>query len=125
MFDTYLSSGALARSVREVHKTVHEHRAPTDQSIALVREFEKEAENKVLYGIKGSDNSFQFRAMVFREIFDEKIMLDFSLNGRKHKFTIPTERRSSAKDNLLKIRDAIAKEIANTICIESASILTK
>lgn len=104
-----------------VTREVHEHRAPTDKSVELLRDFMKSAEAEIERSVHLSSNDFScvvhqtkdFRSdeTIFKAIFD--------LNGKRmtaeaqtwnDRSKTPVE---SVSEAAFKLRDEIAKTIAN------------
>lgn len=98
---------------------VHEHRAPTDQSVALLKEMEKAASNKIIEAIRVTNSDFEAVIQWQWEAMSDQIVgvAVFSIGGTKLK----AEHRGAAfkveqsTDFILALRDAMAKEIANHI----------
>jgi len=65
--------------------TVHEHRAPTDDSIRLYQEIEDKAYQNLLHRIQVNDNALNFGAIVHvpRTTTNQEIAYIFTLNGRE------------------------------------------
>lgn len=106
---------------QEINATVHEHRAPTDASAQLLRELQAEARNSIIATLECRDNKFSCRAVVERDFaaFSETLHVQFTLNGDEYDANIKFDDRGDAPAALaIKIRDALAKEIANKLCIE-------
>ena len=92
MFDTYVTR-------REPHypQTInkHEHRAPTDDSVKLLREMEEKARDQVVesYRFK-ADNDFVNGHVIVTKRMDNKhfgcvldVYIVFNLNGKEYKIT--------------------------------------
>lgn len=71
---------------------IHEHRAPTDESVKLLREMEKEARERVISSFVFSDNQVKGSVVVMLNVMtsDKTVYIRYSLNGTEHKeeFTI-------------------------------------
>ena len=103
--------------------TIHEHRAPTDQSVKLLREMEKAARDKVEQSIRVSDNGFECVVHVMHNGFEHETIARaiFKLNGK--------EMRAEVRERMLghqpkveaivdlhdKLRDEVARVIANEV----------
>jgi hypothetical protein len=102
--------------------TVHEHRAPTDASMQLLREMQAEARSSVIATLECRDNKFSCRAVLEHDFacFSETMRVQFTLNGERYdaQIKIPDSRQDDAPALAVKIRDALAKEIANKLCID-------
>lgn len=104
-----------------VHKTVTEQRAPTDESVRLLREMENAAERKLLSSVRVTDTAFE--CVVHQWVnnangYSHVWRAIFSLNGRNHtaSFEMPAD-RVDAEVWVPGLRDAIAKEIASQILL--------
>ena len=103
------------RRTSHVTQTVHEHRAPTDESVALLKEMEKEAREKIIDTIRLEGNGFE--CVVVSEFsaatMDTCLRAAFILNGRRMIAEHRTAYQQSAQDAMLALRDEVAKVIAN------------
>lgn len=103
--------------VREVHK----HRAPTDKSVELLKEFEKAAKDKIEKSVNISSNDFSCVVHQVKDFLSGETTFKaiFELNGKR----MTAEARTSAdriaepavffSEAAFKLRDEIAKTIAN------------
>lgn len=68
-----------------VTREVHEHRAPTDQSVALLKEMEQAARDKVESAVRIEGNAFNCVVHVMREVVSAEIVAAaiFTLNGNQ------------------------------------------
>lgn len=119
--------GPIAQPMsRPIHMKadVHEHRAPTDESVRLLNEMQEKAKADLIEvsalpfnGIEGVlhvDRDYSMRQFV--------MTAHFKLNGKARKVVVrenadgwkPDFRRTM----IAKLRDAVAKEIANTLLID-------
>lgn len=97
--------------------TVHEHRAPTDHSVALLAEFQEKAEAKVIKAIAVEDNKFNCVVHTMHDCGGDRFVARaiFDLNGHKmHVDADVSGIEVADKEKLiLKLRDAVALKIAN------------
>ena len=109
MFNTY----TFPTRTERVTEHVHEHRAPTDQSVSLLKELEREAADKVL-SVNRLQNNIVDAQWV---IVDDKMCLELTavcrmkVNGHDLQFSVELDRpwrRESAR----KIVEAIAEKLA-------------
>lgn len=119
MFDrTVLVAPQAPRGPSHVTATVHEHRAPTDESVKLLAEFEVKARERIVEAVHVGDTTFECVVHVEKDFPSDaiRLMAVFSLNGKKltaefkehaHRF----ERRAAFEG----LRAAIATEIAQQI----------
>jgi ABC-type methionine transport system ATPase subunit len=110
----------LASALRPRSTTVNvtEKRAPTDESVRLLKEFEEKAEAKVIQSVAVESNAFNcvVHGMV-DGMSNRRIMRAvFDLNGKKMTAEASASWVSSGDTPALAraLRDAIAKEIANS-----------
>ena len=109
-----------------VQKTVREQRAPTDESVRLLREMEKAATDKVISAIRVSDSLFE--AVLHQQVdhlnCQKMFMCVIKLNGEKITVPFNCNDWASREDIVMGIRDAIAKEIANRITLSVTHALS-
>lgn len=114
MFDTHFTH------VGGGHTTVTEKRAPTDESVRLLRELEEAAEKRVLERGASPDNDLNY-TWTIRHNYAENtltICVRFSLNGREHTRTFewPMSRWcGDPRERLKGIRDEVAHVIATEV----------
>jgi hypothetical protein len=106
-------------------QTIHEHRAPTDESVKILREMEEAARQSVLSTHRFNDNELKGIAVQFLmnpADFDSKLYIRFSLNGKEFQFTEILDRcnfainREKAVSALMKaVREAIFDEMVPRI----------
>ena len=68
-----------------VTREVHEHRAPTDASVKLLREMEQAAEAKVIDAVRVGNTSFECVVRRERDEMNDQVLFRavFKLNGRQ------------------------------------------
>ena len=122
MFDTYTQK-VMPHYAQHVHS--NEHRAPTDESIKILRELEQKARDNILLLVRSDSNNFKYTATVYSDNFQftHRLRVQFALNGHPYDldFELPDRYAARADDKkaiLLRVRDMIAKEIASKISIE-------
>lgn len=104
------------RVVESVTEEVHVHRAPTDESVKLLREMEAAAKAEVVKSICVGNTHFECVIQQFRTFADDSIHLTatFSLNGKK--MEVAVTKPSYKQDELLgELRTKVANCITNTI----------
>lgn len=96
---------------------VTEKRAPTDESVRLLREMEKEALNKIIHNIDLSNNQFSARLLVFEDLLNQttKGKVLFSLNGKKHELNVSFGVLELKEDMIKMCHDELAKYVAREI----------
>jgi GTPase len=102
--------------------TITEHRAPTDDSVKLLREMEAKAEAEVLKSVNVSTTTFECVVHQVLENISDKVRLSaiFNVNGvNMTATTLVDPRDADAKGDLRKsfeqLRDEVAKELAAKI----------
>ena len=120
MFDRTYVSQAPAYPQRI---TVNEHRAPTDESVKILRDAEDRAQKAIVQSTRVDNCPID---VVLHQMPDHlsdihKYACIFKLNGKKHRVNYEHRTKlsdSAADDRLacaLGVRDAIAKEIATVL----------
>lgn len=110
-------------NTKSVDVHVHEHRAPTDASVKLLREMEQAAEAKVIEAVRVGNISFE--CVVHREVdnLNDQVVFRavFKLNGKQETAEHRRERRNASDLAAAwrALRDEIARVIA-TRMIEGA-----
>lgn len=115
MFDrTTIQSGPSYQ-----YSTITEKRAPTDESVRLLREMESQAKAQVLKSMVLPSNEFKGVAHTMRECLtgDDVVAVMFKLNGTEHRVDV---RLNDFADGTLekraqKIIAAVANKLACTI----------
>lgn len=94
---------------------VNEKKAPTDESIRILSEMEKAAENKLVSITRLKDNLFDATWHVFDEpaSCSTKIICRFSMNGQTNQFTVTLEgpRYMSGEEIVKKVHETITAEL--------------
>lgn len=98
--------------VIETSRTIHEHRAPTDQSVKLLAEFEQKAFDKLISITRLDNNAFGAVWHSFKTVEDDRfhVVCDYRLNGEKRRFEISHSRMSQA-DLLYEIATAVRNRL--------------
>lgn len=118
MFDkTYVQAGPQSMDV-----TVHEHRAPTDESVKILRDAEERAQERLLSITRLESNEFNATWHVSRRMDNchVEIVCRFSLNGTEHRVNIsaPEEKAANEHELMDMVQDAIEKKMTNILCID-------
>jgi hypothetical protein len=107
--------------VEYVTREVHEHRAPTDASIALLNEMQAKARENIIDTIRIADNGFECVVQIDRDnMMDElRAVAAFSLNGRKLKASCTLSGREQPHDRVrLEVFEKLRGEVATVIAHE-------
>lgn len=97
-------------------RTVTEHRAPTDESVKLLREMEAKARDEVLSAVRLEGNGFECVVQQMEDYASNDVIwrAAFSLNGRRMTAEYRANRYDLAPQKVaIGLRDAIAKEISS------------
>lgn len=117
MFDKYTVEGGT----KHVHTTITEKRAPTDDSVKLLREMEDAAENKLLSAIRLDTNAMPGIVVErMRQAFtgDSELLVLFNLNGHRHKHIIQMREPEFVLDKrsaFQQLANSLAEEIVNEL----------
>jgi hypothetical protein len=127
MLNRSLTIVAPTRHVTErVTEHVHEHRAPTDASVKLLREMEAKAREQVVEAIHVGDTTFECVVHIMRHPMDDSTSYRavYSLNGKKMTTDYrDQEWRTDKREALVKLRDEMAKDIATAILLPALARL--
>ncbi len=132
---SFLSEFQKAEARRPIQVTakteVTEKRAPTDESVRLLREMERAAEDRLVMAMKCDATAFSFRAFIFfdpaNNPFEKRLRVRFSLGDNEYDIdaSIDVERAKTKEEAIVLIRDLVAKQVANQILQGSFSDLVK
>lgn len=115
MFDrTYITPAARAGSQ---YVTVTEKRAPTDESVRLLKEMEGEARNKLIESVRVTGSNFEM-VVHFEKDFasDENVYRAITaINGTRVVLEHRAGRGDSPREAVCSLREALATEIAQRI----------
>jgi hypothetical protein len=100
-----------------ISASVTEKRAPTDESVRLLKEMEEEARKKVIETTVVSDTHFECKIHRSLDVFSAQdvYVVIYSLNGHKRsvKIGINSFDKPSPTDIAVAIRDKVAEDISN------------
>lgn len=105
-------------------KTVIEKKAPTDESIRLLNEFQEKARENLLQQILIDDNIL--RGVIVAQMLpgfstaqnDTIYMVKFTLNGKEHNFEIRSNKYGLIKDANHEVVKELYKRFSEAIAIE-------
>lgn len=111
----------------EFHSVVHEHRAPTDASVRLLREMVANARAEVVEAVAVTDNTFNCVVHRYKDFLSDTLVLVaiWSLNGRKQKTDYVAPSGVDARSMALGLRDKMAVDIANYVLEGALKLLSK
>lgn len=102
---------------------VHEHRAPTDESVKLLREMEAKAEAEVIRAVQVGNSTFECCVHQYSDCMSDRMKWRaiFKLNGKQMSAVVETDLRKNtkmavdARENFAALRDEMAKVIATEV----------
>lgn len=121
VFDSYRFRAVTERVTKNVNVT--EHRAPTDESVKLLREMEAEAQSRIVKSTRVADMGFECVIHSMRDSINSQIRFAviYSLNGKKHRVDHDVEDMGSRVELTRKtvdsLIDAVAKDMAEKLLI--------
>jgi hypothetical protein len=130
MFDSHhLHVRNVSESVtRRVEIT--ENRAPTDESVRLLREMEDRAQARIVATTRVEDMGIScvIHKMAEPHTGDTKYAVIYSLNGKKYRADYTAEWSCKTKDEqararVIGLRDALAADIATHLLVDAFKIL--
>lgn len=121
MFDRYvLGPSSMSVTVRSEEK-----RAPTDESVRLLREMEAAARSKVVEAMRLPNTSVE--AIVHRHEldFDLKTMfaIHYAINGKRREVHIAIERAQTIEQCVELLRQRLAEDIADFLIFANAKTI--
>lgn len=97
---------------------VNEHRAPTDESIKILREMEEKVMNNIISMGKIEDNIFNTKWYIFHDNYswEEKCRCVFTLNGKEYKFEFYLPSKYTEKSQIIpKIKEDLLKKLSEVL----------
>ncbi len=130
---SFLSEFQKAEARRPIQVTakteITERRAPTDESVRLLIEMERAAEDKVIFALQCNSTQFSFTAYIFEDHpnFCRRMRVRFSLGDQQYDINVKIDHDAAKTrdEALLIVRDLVAKEIANQILSGTFSDLVR
>ena len=118
MFNTYID-----RSYRGPSKMdVTEHRAPTDESIKLFKEFEEKAMKNIIASGRVEDNVINFKCYIYSDkmSWDDICKCVFTVNGNEYyfEFILPRERVKPKSEIIDIIRNKILEKLTGIFMVD-------
>lgn len=107
------------KSVR-IEKTVTEKRAPTDESVKLLREMEQSARDSVTKALRLTNNTFDGVLHVETDQMSDTIMMrvTFDLNGKRIEVDHSKPRGLKGRDDKMKLLSELHEKISNKVASE-------
>jgi hypothetical protein len=98
---------------------VTEKRAPTDESVRLLKEMESEAKQKIVDSITVNNTEFECNIQSEIDGLNDKTTycVTYRMNGKKNRLyvDIPNWKRPTDVEVMIKVRDELAKDIASNM----------
>lgn len=120
MFDQIHIRPGSSHSTHE--SQIHEHRAPTDESVRLLSEMERAAEKKLISVTRLESNTLHATWHLFEDMFNRQLRAEcrLDLNGEIHNLTIVIDcgLRYNPDGIARKICDEVKEEISKIITYE-------
>jgi hypothetical protein len=118
MFDRYQINSAPSHT----SVSVTEKRAPTEESVRLLREMEARAKDEVLQTIRLESNTFKGVLHKMEDYINGQTVyrVVFDFNGKRVTVTEPIEYWETLETFVPRLRDLIAKELATLMVIAVA-----
>ncbi len=112
------------------HQTVTEKRAPTDESVRLLGEMQKAAEDRLVCSISCQSTKFSFTSHIFEypeNMFERRMRVRFSLGESSHDFSVmlPRDTVNTREEYIAEIHKILVEKIAEKILIGSFQELAK
>lgn len=100
--------------------TIHEHRAPTDDSLRLCQEMEEKVLQRILCRLQANDNALNFRAIVLlpRIGINHEAVYSFILNGKEINGKIVVRMSDAMTLSKTEIARQIIEDASRHIAIE-------
>ena len=118
MFNKTFIYEKRSTEVLPYEKTVNINRAPTDESIRLLKEFEEKAVENIIDKIHVNDNNINGLVLI-KQIqlnpFNHKFYWKFTLNGKEYRGDVELQLSSWEMRNLVNL---LAQEISKIITAE-------
>lgn len=114
-----LSSKYYYNHTTEVYKSperidVHEHRAPTDESVRLLNEMQEKAINNIIAKINIEQNFLKAEGIVIRQelvSFCPVCYIKFILNGKEHRVSLELKLNANDSFDIMIYKEQIVKAI--------------
>lgn len=109
-----------------VDRHIHINRAPTDESVKLLKEFEEKAKEKFLGQFRVESNSLKACAVYLHHNItgEREVFVKFTLNGKEHRAEINlghswVDGEKGRQEIITRVHQKLSEIIAGTILIDS------
>ena len=120
MFDkTYLNIPSIMPN--NIHVEYAERRAPTDESVRLLKEMEDKTRERIIDSISIRDCQVDCQILKERDFISQgtRYLIVYSMNGKKSKVNLLVDDQDMNLSVAERLRDALAKDIATNMLIDS------
>ena len=127
---TYLVVPGTQKHYHNSKSEVHEHRAPTDDSIKLLRKMEKEARKQVEKSIRVTNTNFDCNILMQAEPWNAEycILIMYTLNGTKRKVEARVksylEKNEMYEEIGRTVLEAVAKDISEQVLNNLSNVVS-
>lgn len=121
MFDTYNVRTGGGSHYHTHNVKVTEKKAPTDESVRLLREMETAAKEEIVKQITVANNIFNCAIHVLKEPYNltDKIMTIYDLNGIKYKNVFEVNRFKGREENIQDWHKSLAEDMVSNMLKKS------
>lgn len=107
------------------HVSVTEKRAPTDESVKLLKEMEKKAEEKLLEACELKNNLFTCTWFTMREMFSIRVLIRMKINNVEMNIPVDLDGLDWMRFSLEEKAEKIKNECLKALMEESVKTLYK
>lgn len=101
---------------------VTEKRAPTDESVKLLKDFEEKAMSNIISSGRVEDNILNFKWYIYpdRVSWDDICKCVFTVNGKEYdfQFVLPRERFTTSSEIVSRIREKMLEKLTGIFMID-------
>lgn len=118
MFDTHYTTNRFISETREVTKAVHEHKAPTDESIKLLNEMADKALSNIVARWSTDNNVLSMQGAFFDDYSrgSRTLAIKMKLNGKDHKIIVEVDPfQSDVQTFVSLVFDKVSQEITRVV----------
>jgi len=120
MFDSYTTRQVTESVTKNVNVT--ENRAPTDESVRLLREMEQAVKDKFLKSISLNNNEVSGKFFLEQSMWGSNIYnFAIMINGKKHMVKFENKFENAFDNEKDKLISGLIKAVAEVIAVEALS----
>jgi hypothetical protein len=114
MFDRIQVGGRTNREYVPYEKAVHEHKAPTDDSVRLYGEMQRRCREELVRTLKTEGNTLKASMAVFYDVLTLGwvVQAEVTINGNRLAFSWQTERDAGDREIVMGLYQEVANRIA-------------